>query len=221
MNAERDGLILYRLSWAEHGVVVQIKAGSKVNPRQRLIEIPDMTTLQVQTIVFESKNRLVQIRDEENGLEGSAAVISLDALPNREFKGRVVRRSTLPKINGQPWMETGARVYELFLEVDWKAAGLTVGQQLKPGMKCNVEVILDEVDDALQIPITSVYSGGGRYFCRKIADQKPVEQEITIGKMSERHVQVLSGLEEGDEVLVSAGAAAISGSVPISIDGEG
>lgn len=202
VKAERDGLILYRLAWGEHGVVLQIKAGTEVNPRQRLIEIPDMTTLQVKTIVFESKNRYVEIRDEDR--EGSEAMITLDSLPNKELKGHVVRRATLPKIHGHEWMKTGARVYDLYIDVDWEAAGLSVGDQLKPGMKCNVEVTLERMDEALLVPIASVYSNNGHYFSKKVENGKAVEQEVTIGKMNDRDVQILSGLEVGDEILTDA-----------------
>ena len=199
VTAERDGLILYRLTWGEHGVALQIKAGAKVNPRQRLLEIPDMTTLEVETIVFESKNRHVRIGYED--MRGSPAIVTLDALPNREFQGHVTRRSTLPKINGQKWMETGARVYELFIEVDWEAAGLSVGKQLKPGMKCNVEVVLEEVPEALQVPISAVTVREGRFVCKKVAGSMITEQEISLGRMNDRFVEVRSGLEEGDVVL--------------------
>ncbi len=210
VTAEKDGLILYRQTWGEHGVVLQIKAGAKINPRQRLIEIPDMTTLQVKTIVFEAKNRYVKIKDGDQ--PGSEAVITLDSLPNKELKGHVVRRATLPKIHGHEWMKTGARVYDLYIEVDWEAAGLFVGQQLKPGMKCHVEVTLDRIEDALLIPITSVYSDNAHYFCKKIVDGKPEEKAITVGKMNERHVQILNGLDVGDEVLSDVVARTTGGS---------
>lgn len=210
VTAERDGLILYQTVYGEHGVMLQIKAGAKVNPRQKLIEIPDMTTLQVKTRVFESKNRHVKITDDE--LEGTETVITLDSLPNKEIKGHVTRRSTLPKINGQPWMKTGSRVYDLYVDVDWEAAGLVVGQQLKPGMKCNAEVTLEYVEEALLIPITAVYSRHDEYFCKKIVDGDAVEQAITLGKMNDRSVQVLSGLSAGDEVVTDVVVQSASGS---------
>ncbi len=219
VTAERDGLILYSIVWGQHGVALQIEAGAKINPRQRLITIPEMTTLQVKTIVFESKNRNVTIKDED--IEGTEAIITLDTLPNKELKGHVVRRSTLPKINGEEWMETGARVYDLYIDVDWETAGLSVGQQLKPGMKCNVEVTLEHIEEALLIPITSVYSEDERYFCRKITDSNAVEQEITIGKMNERNVQILSGLEVGDEVLSDVIARSTDSSMSESEKGDG
>ena len=199
VTAERDGLILYRTITGEHRVPLQIEAGAKINPRQKLIEIPDMTTLPVRTRVFESKNRHIKISDEE--LEGTEAVITLDSLPNKELKGHVIRRSTLPKINGQPWMKTGYRVYDLYVDVDWEAAGLVVGEQLKPGMKCNVTVTLEHVKEALLIPITAVYSKHDEYFCKKMMRGKFVEQAISVGRMNERNVEILTGLAAGDEVL--------------------
>ena len=217
VTAERDGLVIYNVTRGEHGVVIQIKEGAKINPRQRLIEIPDMTTLQVKTIIFESKNRYVRIKDE--GHPGTEALVTLDSLPNRELQGRVVRKSTLPKIHGHDWMRTGARVYELYLDVDWNSAGLLVGQQLKPGMKCNVDVILERIDDALLIPITAVYSKGDRYYCTGIVDGRGVEREIMIGKMNDRYVQVLSGLEPGDVVLTEMLPGLTGGSTTGSSEG--
>ena len=89
-------------------------------------------------------------------------------------------------------MKTGARVYELYLDVGWEAAGLLVGQQLKPGMKCNVDVILERIDKALLIPITSVYSGNERYYCKLIVGGRAVKREITIGKMNFRYSAAIS-----------------------------
>ena len=202
VHSDRDGLVLFAKTRGRHGVELQVQSGTLINARTKLIEIPDMTFLHVETIIFESMNKFIKIKDEEKGIEGTEVLITMDSLPNTKIHGRVVKRSTLPKINGRSWMETGARIFELGVDADWEKYGLIPGQNLKPEMMCSAQVILSRIKSALLIPITAVYSEHGKYFCKKIDGSKAVEQPITIGLMNETDVQILSGLEKGDEVLL-------------------
>ncbi len=69
-----------------------------------------------------------------------------------------------------------------------------------------VTLLLDEIEDALTIPVLSVYNKKNRYYCMKVEDGTSTETEITLGKMNESRVQVLTGLNEGDRVLLVAKA---------------
>jgi len=138
---------------------------------------------------------------------GTVAFVVLDAFAKKiQITGRVVGSSPLPKGTGPEWLKTTTKAYDLYVAVDWEANGLIPGKNLRPGMGGKVTLILDEIKDALTIPVLSVYNKKDRYYCMKVQEGTPTETEITVGKMNESRVQVLSGLREGDKVLLVAKA---------------
>jgi len=318
VTAEKAGLVLYTPGWKGEGLRIMIKEGESVYPRAQLLQIPDMTTLRVKTMLFEALreyvtleggqgegkvveaeieayirealkdliakvatgvmpkenfeaeaikikthgyiprikqavidgrmpkdqakrfyNRLQQqevelaaqtggtpnpiaidwdeLPDEsqskktdakpEADQQGTEAILVLDAFAQKtQIVGRVVESSPLPKGTGPEWLQTGTKAYDLYAGIDWEANGLTPGKDVRPGMGGKVTLLLDEIENALTIPVLSVYNKKNRYYCMKLQDGTPTETEITLGKMNESRVQVLSGLNEGDKVLLVAKA---------------
>ncbi len=137
--------------------------------------------------------------------EGTRAILVLDSFAKKkQIVGRVVESSPLPKNTGPHWLKTGTKAYDLYIGIDWKAHGLLPGENLRPGMGGKVTLVLDEIENALTIPVLSVYNKKDKYFCMKIVGGSAVETQIEIGKMNDSRVQVLSGLDEGDKVLLVA-----------------
>jgi multidrug efflux pump subunit AcrA (membrane-fusion protein) len=310
VTAERAGLVLYTPGWKGEGMRLMVKEGEEIYPRGQLMQIPDMTTLRVKTMLFEAlreyvtvaggsqEHKLVEgeveayiaetfkalmtrvatgalpkedfaaeaikiktegyiprirqavrdgrmtkdqaktfharLQEQETQLAaqtggtphpvaidwddlpdiapsraedrpGTQALVVLDAFAQRkQLVGRVVESSPLPKSTGPEWLQTGTKAYDLFVALDWEAQGLVPGENLRPGMGGKVTLLLDEIEDALTIPVLSVFNKKDRYFCMKIENGIPAETEITLGKMNESRVQVLSGLFEGDQVLLVA-----------------
>jgi membrane fusion protein (multidrug efflux system) len=90
--------------------------------------------------------------------------------------------------------------------------------KLRPGMYVNVDVLLPEKDSVLAIPVSSVnYApyGDSVYVVKPAADGKPgpdgkpaleVEQHVVkLGPSRGDQVSVLSGIQDGDEVVTSGG----------------
>ncbi len=311
VTAERAGLVLYDPAWKREGQRLQVKEGEEIYPRGKLMQIPDMTTLRVKTIVFEALReyvtveeddtpvatkietyvgkgarsiivrarlnkwskekiavKLLKLKEEETipritkavrsgkmtkteaqgfyarlekeeselaqkmGLEitgvkiewnqlsegppkkasskpgdkkGTRAILVLASFAKKkQIIGRVVESSPLPKNTGPHWLKTGTKAYDLYVGIDWEAHGLIPGENLRPGMGGKVTLVLDEIENALTIPVLSVYNKKDKYFCMKIAGGLAVETQIEIGKMNDSRVQILSGLNEGDKVRLVA-----------------
>ena len=81
---------------------------------------------------------------------------------------------------------------------------MTPGENLRPGMGGKVTLVLDEIENALTIPVLSVYNKKDKYFCMKVYGGAALETQVEIGKMNDSRVEILSGLEEGDKVLLVA-----------------
>ncbi len=215
VTGERAGLVLYTPGWKEGGLRIMLEEGESVYPRAQLMQIPDMTTLRVKTMLFEALREYVTVAGgqkenkavEADAPQGTQAMVVLDAFAQKtQIIGQVVESSPLPKNTGPEWLQTGTKAYDLHVGVDWEANGLTPGKNLRPGMGGKVTLLLDEIEHALTVPVLSVYNKKNRYYCMKLEGGTPTETEITLGKMNESRVQVLSGLTEGDRVLLVAKA---------------
>jgi HlyD family secretion protein len=123
---------------------------------------------------------------------GMPANISLDAFAKKIFPGKV--RRVAPYVLE---MEKQARTVDV--EVDFACASDC--QNMLPGYSADIEVILQERERALRIPTEAILEGNK--VLRINADGRLEEQEIETGLSNWAWTEVIKGLSEGDEVVVS------------------
>jgi hypothetical protein len=70
-------------------------------------------------------------------------------------------------------------------------------------MTTEVEVELARLDNVLYVPVAAVFSSGGKTFCYRVEDGDYEKVYVTLGRMNSTQVQILSGLKEGEEVLLA------------------
>ena len=120
------------------------------------------------------------------------AIITLDALPGEQFEGTVKRIA--PYV-----LEVEKQARTVAVEADF------VCQQdcenMLPGYSADIEVILDEAHKALRVPTEAVLEGNQVLVFS--ADERLEQREITTGLSNWEWTQVVDGLAEGDEVVVS------------------
>lgn len=85
---------------------------------------------------------------------------------------------------------------------------------LKPGMTTKNEIILDELEDVLYVPIQSVATIDGEPFVLMRSEVGVRRQPVKLGKANDQFVVVLEGLEEGDQVMLLAQSSNASLSGP-------
>ena len=120
------------------------------------------------------------------------AIITLDALSGEQFEGTVKRIA--PYV-----LEIEKQARTVAVEVDF------VCQQdcenMLPGYSADIEVILDETEKALRVPTEAVLEGNQVLVFT--ADERLEQREITTGLSNWEWTQVVDGLAEGDDVVVS------------------
>jgi membrane fusion protein (multidrug efflux system) len=137
------------------------------------------------------QNQIAQIQP------GLTVRIRTDALPGQEIQGRVTA------IN--PQVEEATRNIRIQATVENRQ------ERLRPGMFVDVDVILPEQEDVRMIPTTAVlyapYSDSVFVLEKKAAgDDQPDgqvlrQQFVRLGAQRGDYVAVLSGVEEGDQVV--------------------
>lgn len=187
VKASRPGLVVYDMGWRGRNQGLTIEVGAKIDPHQQIMIIPDMSTLQVRTRVYEAFSRQVA--------KGAEAYVRLDAMPGRTINAHVERVAPLP--DNQNWYNPTSKVYNTFVKLDQPIEGL------KPGMTGQVEMILARLPNVLTVPVAAVFSEQEQRYCWRSDGVDCRRVPIKTGRMSDTRVEVLDGLHEGDLVMLS------------------
>lgn len=185
-KADRAGLVIYKTTrnhWEQSNVVVAV--GEKINPRQQLMIIPDMTSIMIRTKVGESI--VTQVRP---GLE---AYVRLDALPNQLFNGRIARVN--PVADPQNRWDGNERTYTVMIEIDPGQA-----LDLKPDMTGKAEIILARIEDTTYCPIAAVFTERRQTYAWRLSGGDWQQSPVKVGRLNDSHAEILEGLAMGDVV---------------------
>ena len=132
---------------------------------------------------------------------GQTVNITADAIEGKTFTGKVTT------ISLESSQSNGVTNYPVTVTLD------EVGDLL-PGMNVDGTIILDQVDNALMIPVDSLMRGNRVY----VKDDSVTEQQgnvpagfkvvdVETGISNDDYVQITSGLSEGDEVYMDSASS--------------
>lgn len=77
--------------------------------------------------------------------------------------------------------------------------------QLRPGSYARAEIVSDDSNAAIAVPVNAIISFAGIDKVILVQDGKAVEKPITIGRRTADWAEILSGLNTGDVVVVNPG----------------
>ena len=121
---------------------------------------------------------------------GQEAVITLDALPGKEVKGRVTFVSPASTI------QTGVVFYKTTIILENPDA------ELKDGMSASAEIILEQHDDVLLIPNRAIQGSLKKPWVEVVVGKGVERREIILGLSDGVYTEVVAGLEEGEEIIL-------------------
>ncbi|HVI06413.1 MAG TPA: efflux RND transporter periplasmic adaptor subunit [Sphingomicrobium sp.] len=171
-------------NWRAEGEAA-FKPGDRVWPGAPLVELPDSSSLRVHLRVDETERGRLAVNQ--------AATVELDAIPDRQFTGRIEQVSTLASEDFSAGWPV-PRNFDLSVQLDQYDA------RLKPGMSARVNVVADRVAGALVIPAQSSFPKEGRTIAYVWDGSRFRERSIEIARRSGDRILVVQGLEEGDRV---------------------
>ena len=86
-------------------------------------------------------------------------------------------------------------------------------KDLGHGFRVIANLITWSSDAALQIPVSALYRDGGDWAVFRMEDDRAKVVQVEIGHMTDRRAEILSGLKEGDQVILYPGDALEDGSL--------
>ena len=156
--------------------------GQAVKAGDNLFQIADARVLWVDVAIFEQDAAAVHV--------GSAATITVDAIPGRTFRGTVTFI--------HPQLDAKTRTLTARLEVD------NPGGALRPGMYGAAE-LATAGRRRVSLPLTAVLPTGTKdiVFVNR-GDGVFLPREVRVGLRGDSLVEIVEGLKPGDEVVASA-----------------
>ncbi|MER7461091.1 efflux RND transporter periplasmic adaptor subunit [Micromonospora sp. NPDC126480] len=129
---------------------------------------------------------------------GLAATVELDALPGATYEATVRSVDVLPTTSARGGV--GYRV-RLALGAGRFGEG-EVAPAPRPGMNAVVRLQVREAVDAVTVPASAVFSADGRDVVWVVREGRAERAPVTVGVQGQDLVQILSGVQAGDRVVV-------------------
>ena len=189
ITAPTEGMVVYvTTGQGRRGSEEPLREGQEVRERQQLIYLPTAAAMMAEVRVHESSLRKVAV--------DMPARITVDADPGKVYHGRVRRIALLPDAQ-RSWLNPDLKVYQTDVHISGSA------DNLRPGMNCRAEILIEELEDAVYIPLQSVVRLGTETAVYVAEGGAFVPRVVETGLDNNRMVQVLSGLSAGERVMLS------------------
>ncbi len=187
--APKAGLVVYTPDWGGKKKVV----GDTCWMGDTILELPDLGRMQMKAVILEVQAGRVKV--------GQPAEVRLDSNPDRVYKGEVTALGQVFRVksDSQP-----AIVFDAVIDLTESDPEL-----MRPGMAAGVNITISSKDNVLQVPEAAVvYREKGASVWKKGLLSSELTP-VTLGARSSGMVEILTGLEQNDSVLIrSAGAGA-------------
>jgi HlyD family secretion protein len=184
-----DAMVIYattasRGGWRDRREPMDV--GVELTERQELFHLPTAESAMVEVDIHEASLEKVRV--------GLPTVVTVDALPGKKFFGSVQRIAPLPDPQSM-WMNPDLKVYnsDVYLEGNVPS--------LRTGMSCKVEIIVEQYDDAVYVPVHTVLRVGGEPTVFVVKDGSIEERKVKVGLDNRMMIRIISGLDEGELVL--------------------
>jgi hypothetical protein len=95
------------------------------------------------------------------------------------------------------WMSSSVKEYAAFVEIKQPP------ESIRTGMTAEVRIYVEQLPDALQIPVNAIYEVKGHHFCLKKVGEGWETIEAKIGATNDKMLTILEGLAEGDQIALN------------------
>ncbi len=164
-----------------------LQVGRQVGPNDLLIVLPDTSQMMAKVKVHESLAGRIR--------PGQPATVKVEAV-GTTYQGTVDSVGVMAEGGG--WRDPNLREYSVRIALD--DGQETTG--LKPSMRAESNILLGNVEQALNVPIQAVFIDGPVTYVYMPEGTRFVRKPIQLGRRSDTRAEILAGLDVGDLVLL-------------------
>jgi HlyD family secretion protein len=162
----------------------EFRAGDRAFFGAQIAEIPDLSTVQMMCHIDEADHARVQT--------GRAALVRVDAVPNRELKGTLGDISLMAKPDFTLWPPT--RNFDVVIMLH------DTDPRLRSGMSATARVELEHLPNVLIVPSAAVFQRGRVPTAYVAAGRGFEPRTVTVLRRGRDEIAIASGLREGERV---------------------
>jgi multidrug efflux pump subunit AcrA (membrane-fusion protein) len=161
----------------------KIEEGSKVFYTMPLLQIPDISKMQISVEVPEADYKRI---NNDQKVE-----IKIESASNLETTGKIIRKSLATKNRDE---KSQIKFYEVIISVD------SCDSMMKPGLSALCRIIVDEVKDTIVVPSAAIFARDSTKIVYVAKDKKFIPVQIETGVSNSSESIVSKGLN-GNEVI--------------------
>jgi multidrug efflux pump subunit AcrA (membrane-fusion protein) len=163
---------------------VDVKPGDQVSPATVAFRLDNLARLLVDVKVSEVDINSIKV--------GQPVTLSFDAIQDKQYQGVVNQVAPVGDVL------QGVVNFDVTVELT------DADQDVKPGMTAAVNIIVDQITNALLVPNRAVRVVNGKQVVYLLNNGQLTETPITLGASSDNQSQVTSGnLQVGDQVVLN------------------
>lgn len=195
LKAPANGIVTILNNWRASGFIssAPFKAGDRAWPGASIVELPDLSTLEITARVDETERGRIQV--------GQPLTIRVDAIPDREFAGHIAQISATASTDfsaGWPFPKD----FTVQIAVDHP------DPRLRPGMQASLRVATGSVHDGVLIPSQALFHDSGQTVAYVLNGRKFVERPIEVARRGSDQLLIARGVEPGERVALQDPTAA-------------
>jgi HlyD family secretion protein len=187
--APHNGMVTYAME-NRRSTTSDISEGAIVRQRQVLINLPDLSLMQVKTSVHET------VQDQIT--PGMSVTVKVEAAGNQTFRGTVKSVGVLPERGN--YFNSDIKVYTTIVTIDEEV------DLLKPGMTAVADIHVDLLKDVLTVPVQAIVQIGDESWCYVSAGSNVERRPVEVGQTNDKFVEIKSGLAAGEQIVLNTGA---------------
>ena len=181
IKAPEDGIVMFAKDWMGK----TYGKDSEINIWNPLVAtLPDMSVAISETYIREIDISKVQLNDSVR--------ITIDALPDKVFFGKVIKIATI----GEDHKDFDMKAFKVVVRFEKS------DKDMKPGMTVNNDIIVASYKDKLLVPLKALFSKNGKQIVYLKRGGSITEQEIRLVAENEQYGVVENEIQEGDVVLL-------------------
>ncbi len=189
MRAPHDGTVVFNsaasaLSGLSSGGAGKPTVGSSVSPASAPFSV-----VYFDQLVFNAQVDEADIAAVKPGLK---ATVSLDAFPADAFESTVERVDKTSVVT-----PTGGTAFSVIIRLTG------AGDKALLGMNGSTDIEVESIDGALTVPAEAVLDEAGKSYVYIAENGKAKKVEVTTGRLTDTRAEILSGITEGANVIVT------------------
>jgi RND family efflux transporter MFP subunit len=187
VRAPANGAVMLTQRWS--GTLRSVRPGDMAQPRQKLLELPDLSQMILECEILEKDIGIVR--------RGQPVRITLDPYPDLVYQGTVREIATVAKpaslegVGFVPARNTFTTVIQL-AEPD--------PQRLRPGMNATAEILASTEKDVVYISVDALFERRGEPFVYRLRNGRCVPTRVETGPRNKDNVIIKKGVNPGDSL---------------------